>query len=157
MADDTIDATGVTRSSTINLTPGTFSSIGIYTKAQQLADIETNFGGSVKSNVETFMATLDGNAASGDAIYTGVDNVAIAAGTLIENAYGGTGNDTITGNHLNNTIQGGAGNDTIDGGDGTGDVAKFSGASSDYTITTSGGTTTITDNNLEMVMMGLTP
>ena len=32
-----------------------------------------------------------GNAASGDAIYTGVDNVAIAAGTLIENAYGGSG------------------------------------------------------------------
>ena len=39
----------VLRSSTINLTPGTFSSIGIYTKAQQLADIETNFGGSVKA------------------------------------------------------------------------------------------------------------
>ena len=58
---DAIDATAVTRSSTINLTPGTFSSI-IYTKAQQLADIETNFGGSVKSNVETFMTTLDGNA-----------------------------------------------------------------------------------------------
>ena len=59
---DTIDASGVTRSSTINLTPGTFSSIGIYTKAQQLADIESNFGASVKSNVETFMSTLDGNA-----------------------------------------------------------------------------------------------
>ena len=64
------------------------------------------------------MATLDGNAASGDAIYTGVDNVAIAAGTIKEN--GGTGNDNYW--HLNNIIQGGAGNDTIDGGDGTGDV-----------------------------------
>mgnify|MGYP001261207707 CR=1 FL=1 len=145
---DTIDASGVSRSSMINLTPGTFSSIGIYTKAQQLADIEANFGASVKSNVETFMAALDGNAASGDAIYTGVDNVAIATGTLIENVLGGSADDTITGNHLNNTFQAGAGDDTIDGGDGAGDTAKFSGASSDYTINTVGGSTTVTDNNL---------
>ena len=144
---DTIDASGVTRSSTINLTPGTFSSIGIYTKAQQLADIEANFGGSVKSNVETFMATLDGNAASGDSIYTGVDNVAIASGTLIENVYGGSGDDTITGNHLNNTFQAGEGDDTIDGGTGDADTARFSGARADYSISTSGGVTTVTDNN----------
>ena len=36
---------------------------------------------------------------------------------------------------------------TIDGGDGAGDTARFSGASSDYTISTVGGTTTVTDNN----------
>ena len=49
----------------------------------------------------------------------------ISAGTVIENAYGGDGNDMIIGNdadnylyggHGHNTLQGGAGNDIIDGG-----------------------------------------
>ncbi len=144
---DTIDASRVTRDSIINLTPGSFSSIGIYSRADQLADIEAQTNASVRSNVSTFMSTLDGNAATGDAIYTGEDNVAISTKTYIENATGGSGDDTITGNHLNNTIIGGAGNDTIDGGDGDGDIAYFSGKQSDYTITGSGTSWTVTDNN----------
>lgn len=36
--------------------------------------------------------------------------------SLIENAIGGTGNDTITGNQADNTLSGGAGNDTLHGG-----------------------------------------
>ena len=56
-----------------------------------------------------------------------VGNVAIAAGTVIENAIGGSGNDTIGGNYQANVLQGLAGNDiisgwlgddTVDGGDG---------------------------------------
>ena len=46
-------------------------------------------------------------------LFTGADNVAISPGVYIENAYGGSGNDTITGNNLNNLIIGNAGNDTI--------------------------------------------
>jgi subtilisin-like proprotein convertase family protein len=42
----------------------------------------------------------------------------LAASTVIENAFGGAGNDTITGNALNNLLRGNAGNDTIDGGAG---------------------------------------
>jgi Ca2+-binding RTX toxin-like protein len=51
--------------------------------------------------------------------------VDIAAGTVIENAFGGDGNDVIIGNdadnrlvggHGHNVLQGGAGNDTLDGG-----------------------------------------
>jgi Ca2+-binding RTX toxin-like protein/subtilisin-like proprotein convertase family protein len=51
--------------------------------------------------------------------------VTITADTVIENAFGGDGNDTIIGNdadnrlsggHGHNTLQGGAGNDTLDGG-----------------------------------------
>jgi Ca2+-binding RTX toxin-like protein len=45
--------------------------------------------------------------------------VTISAGTVIENVYGGDGNDTLTGNDAANQIHGGHGNDTIDGGDGT--------------------------------------
>ena len=132
---DTIDASLQQRSSTINLTPGSFSSIGLYTRAQQLADVEASGGATAKSNVESYFATLDALADTGDAIYTGQENVAIAHYSLIENAIGGAGDDTITGNYGNNRITGGGGNDTIDGGDGEADIAIFSGDKSEYTIT----------------------
>ena len=43
-------------------------------------------------------------------------NLVIAAGTTIENAIGGSGNDTITGNSSNNNLNGGGGNDSLIGG-----------------------------------------
>ncbi|MGM3172564.1 serralysin family metalloprotease [Dickeya lacustris] len=48
-------------------------------------------------------------------------NVSIAAGAVIENAIGGSGNDVIVGNVSNNRIDGGAGNDVIFG-DGGADI-----------------------------------
>ena len=42
----------------------------------------------------------------------------IAADTLIENAVGGDGNDTLIGNAANNILRGNRGNDNINGGDG---------------------------------------
>lgn len=59
------------------------------------------------------------------------DNIAVAYGTVIENAIGGNGNDIIYGNDANNILNGGSGNDsffgsigndTIDGGTGTNQV-----------------------------------
>ena len=44
-----------------------------------------------------------------------VGNMTIAAGTIIENATGGSGNDEITGNGANNLLRGNAGNDTTRG------------------------------------------
>ena len=49
---------------------------------------------------------------------SGVGNVMIARGTVIENAVGGSGNDTINGNAAANRLVGNAGADTISGGDG---------------------------------------
>jgi Ca2+-binding RTX toxin-like protein len=46
------------------------------------------------------------------------NNLAIAYTATIENAIGGSGNDTITGNTVANALTGGAGNDTLYGGDG---------------------------------------
>lgn len=55
----------------------------------------------------------------------GLLNMGIAYGTVVENAYGGGGSDSITGNSTNNLLKGaggsdslfgGAGNDTLDGG-----------------------------------------
>ena len=70
--------------------------------------------------------------------------ITIAVGTIIENAVGGSGNDTITGNDADNALEGNAGNDILDGGNGT-DYAVYNGAQSSYTIIDNGdGTWTIT-------------
>lgn len=46
------------------------------------------------------------------------NDLSIAAGTIIENAYTGAGNDTITGNAADNVLSGGGGNDMLYGGAG---------------------------------------
>jgi serralysin len=66
-------------------------------------------------------------------------NIGIFLTSVIENAVGGSGNDTIYGNSASNTLRGGAGNDIIDGGAGT-DYAIFSGARSGYSLVGLGGT-----------------
>ncbi len=48
----------------------------------------------------------------------GIGNVSIAFGTLIENAVGGSGNDTLTGNSADNVLNGNFGNDVLNGQDG---------------------------------------
>ncbi|MDX2483141.1 MAG: M10 family metallopeptidase [Pseudodonghicola sp.] len=45
--------------------------------------------------------------------FDATDDVVITYGTRIENAIGGTGNDTLSGNAANNTLKGGAGGDTL--------------------------------------------
>ncbi|HZH10204.1 MAG TPA: hypothetical protein VEZ24_07535 [Microvirga sp.] len=74
--------------------------------------------------------------------------------SLIENAKGGTGGDTLKGNIAKNhlwgnagmdTFEGGAGDDILDGGSGY-DTAVFSGSKANYTITKNAdGSFTITD------------
>ena len=74
------------------------------------------------------------------------NNISIAYSATIENAVGGSANDTITGNDVGNVLTGGRGNDTINGGAGS-DVAVFSGAYADYTVVSNGsGSYTVTDN-----------
>jgi len=57
--------------------------------------------------------------------------------SLIENAIGGSGSDTIIGNEADNSLRGHQGNDTIDGLTGT-DSAIFSGLRSAYALTNLG-------------------
>ena len=71
------------------------------------------------------------------------------ARSLIENAIGGTGNDTLRGNTADNTLTGGIGNDTLQGdlgndtlaGGADSDTAVFSGVLASYTVTLVSGTT----------------
>ncbi|MDZ8107381.1 MAG: calcium-binding protein, partial [Nostoc sp. DedQUE12a] len=73
-------------------------------------------------------------------------NLILSANNVIENATGGTGNDTLTGNTLNNTLIGGGGNDRLQGLTGN-DAYSFlanSALGTDTIIETStGGTDTI--------------
>ena len=48
-----------------------------------------------------------------------VGNLSIARGVVIENAIGGSGNDTLIGNDANNILTGGGGNDILTGGAGS--------------------------------------
>ena len=70
-------------------------------------------------------------------------NVAIAFGTTIQNARGGSSRDTIIGNDANNSITGGAGNDTIDGRGGT-NTSVYSGAAKNFAVTLTAGSPSFT-------------
>ena len=63
----------------------------------------------------------------------------IAYGANIENAIGGSGNDTLTGNALANLLDGGAGNDTMSGGAGD-DTYVVDSAGDQVTEVSAGGT-----------------
>jgi hypothetical protein len=118
--NDTFDLSNQTFDMKINLNEGTFSSLGVITHKL------------VGSSIRTV------NEAA-------VDNIAIAFNVDIENAIGGSGDDTITGNELANKLTGGAGNDTIIGGLGT-DVAYYSGNYADYNVSVSQDNVTVNSN-----------
>jgi hypothetical protein len=82
-----------------------------------------------------------------------VKNVAIAFGTLIEVAIGGSGNDSLIGNNSgnlldgregNDTLRGLGGNDLINGGKGI-DTFWLEGNQTDYFFQLTGSTYTVTD------------
>ena len=61
---------------------------------------------------------IDLNAEAFSNVGARVGNVTIARGSLIENAFGGSGNDTLIGNAAANILRGGAGADVLRGFDG---------------------------------------
>ena len=62
--------------------------------------------------------TINLNAESFSSVMSGGGNLSIARGTIIENATGGGGADTIVGNSVANVLRGNDGNDTLTGGAG---------------------------------------
>ena len=119
--NDTYDFHNYASNLTVDLTPGGWTT----TSTTQLA----NLGGGHNAVGNIANALLyQGNTAS-----------------LIENAIGGSGNDTITGNVADNHLTGGAGNDVMDGGSGT-DTAVYTGNLADYSqVHNVDGSWTITD------------
>lgn len=129
---DTYDLSNYTNDVTINLMPGEWT----ITSTAQLAKLKYDGTQMARGNVAN--ALLYNNDVS----------------SLIENATGGSGNDTLIGNQAANylkgnsgadTMTGGIGNDTLDGGIGT-DTAVFTGMRSQYTVVLLGdGSLQITD------------
>jgi hypothetical protein len=127
---DTLDLSSVLHKSIVDLTPGSLSSVGYATEAEQEAYWATQ--GYTLSAVQSLISTSD--------LFTAEDNFGIAFSATIENIIGSEGDDEFTGNTADNQITGNAGDDTIDGGEGT-DTVVFTGRYSDYTIS---GTSTVT-------------
>jgi serralysin len=72
--------------------------------------------------------TIDLNAGNFSSVGGLTGNVSIAQGVTIENAIGGSGDDSIVGNDASNSIQGGAGNDTVMAGSGADTIDGGAGA-----------------------------
>ena len=79
----------------------------------------------------TGSVTLNLNQGATSALTGG--QIIIAMGTVIENAFGGDGNDVLIGNAANNILRGNRGSDNIDGGAGI-DTAVFLHQKSAYTL-----------------------
>lgn len=138
---DTLDLSSITRPDIIDLTPGSYSSVALFS----VADQEAYWHQFYTPGLYSF---IDGQL-SQPGTYTWTDNLGIAFGTTIENVIGGSGNDTITGNDADNlfslqkggndAVTGGNGNDgfyfgaamtavdTVDGGAGSGDQVGLQG------------------------------
>jgi hypothetical protein len=131
---DTFDASAVTRNSIIDLRPGQYSSIGIWTAAEQTAYYQGLYPG-----FNAFIASQ----LSDPQTYTWTHNVGLAFSTTIENAIGGAGNDVLVGNTVANRLTGGAGNDLLLGGTGT-DTAVYSQAAATSILRTAHGMVMVT-------------
>jgi hypothetical protein len=110
--NDTISIAGFTKDCVVDLREGRFSSL--------------KYGGNPGGLGYSVTSTSD--------LYDGTENLAIAYGCRIENAIGGSGNDSLIGNGADNVLTGGAGNDRLEGGDGI-DTAVYLGLRRDYTVT----------------------
>jgi Ca2+-binding RTX toxin-like protein len=93
---------------------------------------------------------IDLRAGSFSSFAGGTNNVAIAYGVIIEDAFGGAGDDTLTGNGIGNWLRGNGGddriygrqgNDLLEGGDGdddlfgdSGDDTIYAGEGDDYVL-----------------------
>ncbi|OFA00350.1 M10 family metallopeptidase C-terminal domain-containing protein [Duganella sp. HH101] len=119
---DTISISNFSNGSLIDLQQGHYSSI----------HIPSDTGAGI--NWQTPPPTIG--------IYDGTNNLAIAYGAVIENATGGSGDDTLIGNSSANRLQGNGGHNTIDGGGGI-DTAVYTGAFGSYTLAARGAGYTV--------------
>jgi len=109
---DTLDLSGFTLANHIDLDPGAYSSIGMASVDQQIAYWSAKVPSEADFIAYIFKTYMPAQRLSA---YEFKDNLAIALSTLIENAVGGSGDDSIYGNAQNNRLIGGAGNDILVG------------------------------------------
>jgi len=122
---DTISVSNFALGCTIDLRPGAYSKI---------------------SYLDDISAPVHWTTAPPTPTFDGTDDLAIAYGCVIENAIGGSGNDSLIGNDANNSLTGGPGNDSIDGGAGI-DTAVYSIGRASVSLTKISRGFTLTDNS----------
>lgn len=112
---DTLDFSGWSTNSVINLNQGQFSSGGGTVAFLSLAEVNANraaAGFAARSQATyNFYEGLKASLGLTDGLFK--DNVAIAYGATIENAVGGAGNDLIFANEVANSLDGRGGSDTV--------------------------------------------
>jgi serralysin len=112
--EDTLDFSGWSSSSVIDLNPGAFSSGG-GSGVVPLDQLKAAGLLPASYTEEQYLALRAKYNAVDGMLH---DNISIAYGTVIENAVGGGGNDLLVGNAAANKLSGNAGDDGIAGGDG---------------------------------------
>ena len=89
------------------------SSFAGFTQAPALAIVDSDGTDTLDTSGYTVAQTINLTSGAFSSIGGLVNNISIARGTVVENAIGGSGADTITGNSANNVLNGGGGTDTV--------------------------------------------
>jgi serralysin len=108
---DTLDFSGWTVDSVLNLNDGEFSSG--YGQEVNAAELNAMYG---TNFTQAFWEALFAGKTNNPGFLS--DNISIAYGTVIEDGVTGSGNDVLIGNEVANRLDGGAGQDTYTGGAG---------------------------------------
>ena len=112
---DTLDLSGYATDSTIDLNPGAFSSAGGTESFKSLAEVNAAraaIGLAPRTQAQyDLYEGIKADLGLTDGLYR--DNIAIAYGTIIENARGGGGDDVIVANAVANLLDGGGGLDIV--------------------------------------------
>jgi serralysin len=113
-----------------NATAGSAYNFATYTSAPAFAIADSSGTDTLDASGSAANQTIDLVAEHFSSIGGLDNNISIARGTVVENAIGGSGADTITGNAAANVLTGGAGSDTLSGGDGNDTLYGGAGADS---------------------------
>ncbi len=113
--NDTLNLSGFSTDSTINLNAGTFSSAGGADHFASLDEVNANraaagFAPRTQATYDYYQDLIDRLGVKNPEFK---DNISIAYGVTIENATGGAGNDKIIANEVANVINGRGGEDTV--------------------------------------------
>ncbi|MDO9382794.1 MAG: M10 family metallopeptidase C-terminal domain-containing protein, partial [Hyphomicrobiaceae bacterium] len=101
-----------------NNTAGSIFNFASYSQAPALTIYDSGGNDTLNCSGYSMAQTIDLHAGAFSSVGGLVNNIGIALNAMIENAIGGSGNDTLIANDLSCTLMGGAGNDTLAGGAG---------------------------------------